>query len=279
MKKLIIMALFAALLAGCSSPAKQNQATPKPTDGIQEATNSKDGSFTLRDMETTVSKDVAYYLMEDEISSLYGKYLIKFPVHFKNLGKSENYYNTLSNKWYDPSGNQIQMYMTLEEDDVDKMGAMLKEAESDYYFYVPYISDGKYTLTVNNPEKTTLEFDIKLPSDLLPTTAPSAPAQTSSSKVASFEDFKQLIANSGITISEEMEMGASLVGAAEGYAYMTDKGKIEIYKFDISSDAFLKVKEKGVITLDGFGDIKVVFNDEGFVTIATSPQEVLDGFK
>jgi hypothetical protein len=167
-KKILLSLMILLLMFGCSSK-KDN-----PNDDKQENTDKTvddsalgfGSTIEIDGMEITFGAEAEWFYQDNSISSLYEQYMIKISVHLVNISDDVNYYNALYNSWYDTTGNQIQMYMSLQDDDINSMGSMLSGAESDYYLYIPYLGDGKYTLIVNDFEtKVTLEFDIIIPEE------------------------------------------------------------------------------------------------------------------
>ena len=68
-----------------------------------------------------------------------------------------------------------------------------------------------------------------------------------------FTTFSSALKDAGYTF-EEVQMGASLIGAEDGIKYKLDNGgKIELYRFDPESDAYKAALDKGQITMDGIG--------------------------
>jgi len=70
------------------------------------------------------------------------------------------------------------------------------------------------------------------------------------------------ITDAGYTIEEEVVMAADLVGGISGTKFITSEGNLEVYLFDVESDAYKNAVENGVITLEGFGDFPAVVVDE-----------------
>lgn len=155
MKKLISLVAVLMLFAGCSSSPKTPVDVPEPTQSTEETILGLGDSYICSEFEATLGNAIEWYDTDERT-------YFKVPVHIKNIGADQNYYNSLYNAWYDPSGNQIQMYLTLMDDDLQGMGGMLKEAEADYYLYVPYSEDGTYTLITNDfTNKYKFEIEIK----------------------------------------------------------------------------------------------------------------------
>lgn len=91
-------------------------------------------------------------------------------------------------------------------------------------------------------------------------------------KELSFDTIRKTFEDNGYTISEETEMAASMIGAKSGIKYKTDKGSLEFYEFDKTSDAYKKAEADGIITLEGFGDFEIVVNN-GFAMMKTEYNE------
>lgn len=145
MKKIISLIAVLLLFVGCSTNSKTpgSDTPPGTTQTSEDTVLGLGDTYICSDFETTLGNDIEWYDKD-------GTTFFKIPVHIKNIGDDQNYYNTLYNSWYDPTGNQIQMYLTLLDDDLQGMGGMLKDAEADYYLYVPYLGDGTYTLITDD---------------------------------------------------------------------------------------------------------------------------------
>ncbi|MFQ6861782.1 MAG: hypothetical protein ACLROI_00370 [Beduini sp.] len=98
------------------------------------------------------------------------------------------------------------------------------------------------------------------------------PTKEETNKELSFDTIKKVYEDNGYTISEETEMAASMIGAKSGFKYKTDKGSLEFYEFDKTSDAYKKAESEGIITLEGFGDFEIVVNN-GFAIMKTEYNE------
>lgn len=98
------------------------------------------------------------------------------------------------------------------------------------------------------------------------------PTKEETKKELSFDTIKKAYEDNGYTISEETEMAASMIGAKSGIKYKTDKGSLEFYEFDKTSDAYKKAESEGIITLEGFGDFEIVVNN-GFAIMKTEYNE------
>ena len=88
-------------------------------------------------------------------------------------------------------------------------------------------------------------------------------------KETSIKEFKDKLQTNGLTISEEIQKSATLIGAEEGYGYIIDDVSIEIYRFDEnSSDDLTKsniksAKNEEKITMPTFNnmEMKVKYNN------------------
>lgn len=98
------------------------------------------------------------------------------------------------------------------------------------------------------------------------------PTKEETKKELSFNTIKKAFEDDGYTISEETEMAASMIGAKNGIKYKTDKGSLEFYEFDKTSEAYKKAETDGIITLEGFGDFEIVVNN-GFAMMKTEYNE------
>lgn len=98
------------------------------------------------------------------------------------------------------------------------------------------------------------------------------PTKEETKKDLSFDVIKKALENEGYTINQETIMAASMIGAESGVKYQTDKGNLEFYQFDQSSEAYKKAEANGIITMEGFGDFEVVVN-HGFVMVKSADNE------
>lgn len=94
------------------------------------------------------------------------------------------------------------------------------------------------------------------------------PTKEEVKKELSFDTIKKAFQDNGYEISEETEMAASMIGAKNGIKYKTDKGSLEFYEFDKTSEAYKKAESDGLITLEGFGDFEIAVNN-GFAMMKT----------
>ena len=67
-----------------------------------------------------------------------------------------------------------------------------------------------------------------------------------------FEQFENALIDKNLEY-EKVTMAADLVGAEQGIKYKLQDENVEIYRFDPTSDAYLKAKETQSLQLDGFG--------------------------
>ena len=157
MKKFIALSAALLLFVGCgpNSKAPQQINNPEPTQATEDSVLGLGDSYICSEFEATLGVAIEWYDTDERT-------YFKVPIHIKNIGADQNYYNSLYNTWYDPTGNQIQMYSTLIDDDLQGMGGMLKDDEADYYLYVPYSEDGTYTLITNDfTNKYKFEIEVK----------------------------------------------------------------------------------------------------------------------
>lgn len=92
-------------------------------------------------------------------------------------------------------------------------------------------------------------------------------AGTSETKVATIEDFKNKLDQSGLQVSAETSKVGSMIGAEDqGYSYTINGTSIEVYKFDeASSDSLTKqniksAKENGTVTMPDFNNYELKGN-------------------
>lgn len=92
-----------------------------------------------------------------------------------------------------------------------------------------------------------------------------------SETVNKFEQFEKGLTEANISF-EVNEKAASMVGAKEGYGYIfADGTAVEVYLFDVFSDAYKAASKNNQLTVQSFGmtldvvfngDICIYFNDE-----------------
>ena len=94
-----------------------------------------------------------------------------------------------------------------------------------------------------------------------------------------FTRFEAGLSDLGISFSERVTMDATHIGGEAGYKYQCEGYKIELYQFDLESDAYKKAESEGIVTLEGFGDFSALAHD-GLVLLNNSslPQEIVDLF-
>ena len=92
-----------------------------------------------------------------------------------------------------------------------------------------------------------------------------------SETVNKFEQFEKGLTEANISF-EVNSKAATMVGAKEGYGYIFSDGTaVEVYLFDVFSDAYKEATKKNQLTVQSFGttldvvfngDICIYFNDE-----------------
>ena len=88
----------------------------------------------------------------------------------------------------------------------------------------------------------------------------------------SSKDDRKKEGNVDTPIKEETEMAVSMIGAKNGVKYKTDKGSLEFYEFNKTSDVYKKAESDRIITLEGFGDFEIAVNN-GFAMMKTAYNE------
>lgn len=88
-----------------------------------------------------------------------------------------------------------------------------------------------------------------------------SPSTSPAVQKTEFEQFESGLDELGIKY-EKVTMGAELVGAQQGTKYKLSDGNIELYKFDISTDAYKAAVNNKAVTLQGFGAISAEFNND-----------------
>ncbi len=93
-----------------------------------------------------------------------------------------------------------------------------------------------------------------------------------------FDVFEDMLNKNGITF-EKVQMASSLIGAEQGIKYKIEEGKIELYKFDKSSEAYIKAESNQTIILE-IGTFDAVV-ENGMAIIITGLEEdiYLDFFR
>lgn len=105
------------------------------------------------------------------------------------------------------------------------------------------------------------------------------PTKEETKKELSFDTIKKALQDNGYSITKETTMGADLIGAKSGIKYATDKGSIEFYQFDKTSDAYKKAEKDGVVSMEGFGDFKVVLNNDFAMMSDKKSEDLIKLFK
>lgn len=109
---------------------------------------------------------------------------------------------------------------------------------------------------------------------------PSQDVQSSSQvEDSNFSKFESGLTELGVQYEEPVLMAAELIGGKVGYKYETTDYSIELYEFDVESEAYQKVVSDGIITIEGFGGFPAIYNQEMVMVEDSSiPQEVIDLF-
>lgn len=85
----------------------------------------------------------------------------------------------------------------------------------------------------------------------------------SSSQEVSIENFKNVLQNKGLTVTEVTPKVGAMIGADEGYGYKINGTSIEIYKFNEESNNELtksnidKAKNQGIIVMPDFNNMEI----------------------
>jgi hypothetical protein len=69
--------------------------------------------------------------------------------------------------------------------------------------------------------------------------------------VQSLDDVENYLKSAGVLTGEKTEMAAEMVGAVNGFKYLDNS--VEVYEFDIESEAYKKVLETNEMDLTDFG--------------------------
>lgn len=88
-------------------------------------------------------------------------------------------------------------------------------------------------------------------------TAVNEPEATQLEQVNPFDAFANGLEQLGLSF-ETNWTAAQLVGAENGYRYILADGRIELYEFDASSEAFALAVANQAVTLEGFGNFPAV---------------------
>lgn len=84
-----------------------------------------------------------------------------------------------------------------------------------------------------------------------------------SSQEVSIENFKNVLQNKGLTVTEVTPKVGAMIGADEGYGYKINGTSIEIYKFNEESNNELtksnidKAKNQGIIVMPDFNNMEI----------------------
>lgn len=100
-------------------------------------------------------------------------------------------------------------------------------------------------------EKTTEKASEKV-TEVLTETETEKPTESSKDV---FTQFEETLNSKGIAY-EKTEMAAGMIGAESGTKYKIGDGKVELYKFDISTEAYKSAEKTQKIALEGFGEFK-----------------------
>lgn len=90
-----------------------------------------------------------------------------------------------------------------------------------------------------------------------------------------FESFEKVLNDKGLTY-EKVTMAAEMVGAQQGIKYKMGDSKVEIYRFDTSTNVYKDAEESQSLQLDGIGSFEAVVKN-GYA-ILSDDQEMIDAF-
>lgn len=76
-------------------------------------------------------------------------------------------------------------------------------------------------------------------------------------ELTSIEDFENEVKNLGISYTKT-QMAAEYINAQSGIKLISGDSQLEIYKFDINSNAYKTAEQKQKVTMDGFGDFDAI---------------------
>lgn len=86
-----------------------------------------------------------------------------------------------------------------------------------------------------------------------------------------FTQFKSALTTAGYKF-EEVSMAASLVGATKGIKYqLAADSAVELYQFDMASDAYKKAVAENKLVLEGFGTMDVTVKDGFAIYLGNTP--------
>lgn len=105
------------------------------------------------------------------------------------------------------------------------------------------------------------------------------PTKEETKKELSFDSIKKALQDNGYAITKETTMGAELIGAKTGIKYTTNKGNIEIYQFDKSSEAYKKAEKDGKIAMEGFGEFGITLNNDFGMFSDNASEDLIKLFK
>ncbi len=75
--------------------------------------------------------------------------------------------------------------------------------------------------------------------------------------LTSIDDFEKEVKNLGITYTKT-DMVATYINAESGIKLVNGDYKLEIYKFDSSTDAYKNAEKNQKVTMEGFGDFDAI---------------------
>lgn len=105
---------------------------------------------------------------------------------------------------------------------------------------------------------------------------PQTQVQPSTSNTSSQDKFSKSVKDK-FDVKIEVKMAAEIIGAADGYKWITENSSIEIYRFDKSTDSFKKVKDRGKISIEGLGEFPILINGD-YVMITSDNQDINNWF-
>ncbi len=154
--KYIFIVLCLLLVIGCdNTKEKKDDKKEKKQEKVEEKTGDyKLGEeFKFMDFTIKVSDIVSYETIDKELSTDNNLTVMKVPITLKNNGNEENHLSMFYYKLYNPNDEEIMSKGQYFEDSLDYSENLKPGDEYTKYIYIPYSSNGSYTIEFNNFSK------------------------------------------------------------------------------------------------------------------------------
>ena len=152
------------LMFGCSAKDEKPDDNKQEKEIIKETISGLGSTIDVGSTSIIIGEEIVWFLQEYEHSPLYGQYMFKIPVELVNINDGVSEYTIYIGNWRDLEGNDMTLPLSFQEDDIISKG---NGENDDYYFYIPYLGDGKYIYVLCDDEtrEITIEFDIIIPGE------------------------------------------------------------------------------------------------------------------